>query len=237
MELQPRISKDFIYYGRRIIARRGMVSGGEDVASYPQEQLNEEEVQAFRAHFGVDHFGCVDLWVSLLTRDFLPRKSTLYHLLWALMFMKLYSTEKVLSRLAGTTPKTYRKWTWLMLLATGKLRPYVVSSFIKINWREYTKKSLTFASFCSILLCAKNRFAGRIVSDLTMAASAKFLLMEQISKSAPQNHFGKDGSPSNLRRRGCGMRLHWPYNLAILYGPTAHFQLEDFQTSQFFALA
>ena len=41
---------------------------------------------------------------------FLPK-----HLLWALMFLKQYANEGVLSGLAKVTPKTFHKWVWIVI--------------------------------------------------------------------------------------------------------------------------
>ena len=34
------------------------------------------------------------------------------HLLWALLFMKVYATEHIHASLAGCCEKTFRKWAW-----------------------------------------------------------------------------------------------------------------------------
>ena len=44
-----------------------------------------------------------------------------FHLLWALMFLKLYSSEDTMSRIVGTTAKTFRQRVWQMLAALNNL--------------------------------------------------------------------------------------------------------------------
>jgi hypothetical protein len=43
------------------------------------------------------------------------------------MFLKVYSTEEVLSLIAKTSRKTLRKWVWLLLPLIADMRPFVVS--------------------------------------------------------------------------------------------------------------
>ena len=51
------------------------------------------------------------------------------HLLWALMFLKMYAKEATTSRLAGgVDEKTYRKWVWLFVSAIADLEGDVVST-------------------------------------------------------------------------------------------------------------
>ncbi|KAI2498412.1 hypothetical protein MHU86_16109 [Fragilaria crotonensis] len=73
----------------------------------------------FRSHFGVSPTVCFMIWEkcksSFLVHNVLPR-----HLLWALMFLKIYATEDVLSTIAAVSRKTYRFWTWIVLMIIAK---------------------------------------------------------------------------------------------------------------------
>lgn len=51
----------------------------------------------------------------------LPKKARPEHLLWTLLFMKLYSAENVLAPMCGCDEKTFRKWVRLMMAAIGSL--------------------------------------------------------------------------------------------------------------------
>lgn len=52
----------------------------------------------------------------------------LHHLLWALLFLKVYRKESTLSILVGgVIEKTYRKWVWLYVAALASLESFVVS--------------------------------------------------------------------------------------------------------------
>ena len=49
----------------------------------------------------------------LVTMDILPSDGRFEHLLWALMFLKLYTRQKTLCSLAGgVDPETFCKLTW-----------------------------------------------------------------------------------------------------------------------------
>ena len=64
-----------------------------------------------------DHFSCymgvfLLLWVMLRTTDLMPAGGTFEHLLWTLMFMKIYCGQNPLCSLAGgINLETFQKWT------------------------------------------------------------------------------------------------------------------------------
>ena len=79
----------------------------------------------FKALFGVDTETCAVLWDELLST--MPDDSRPIHLLWCLLFIKVYGTEDVKSVITGAHPKTFRKWVWSFFDAISKLK--TVSSF------------------------------------------------------------------------------------------------------------
>lgn len=84
----------------------------------------------FRSHFGTTPALCAYLW-DRIDKLSLPAGAKWYHLLWALLFLKLYATEEVLSGMVGgVDEKTYRRWTWEILRALSELKDKVVSSYI-----------------------------------------------------------------------------------------------------------
>lgn len=82
--------------------------------------------QKYVAHFGVDSLVTAKIWD--MTKPSLPTKVKPKHLLWALMFMKVYNSELVFASWAGVTPKTYRKYCWMIIEAIAKQVRNVVSS-------------------------------------------------------------------------------------------------------------
>ena len=79
----------------------------------------------FRALFGASPAVCSVVW-SLASRS-LPPKARPIHLLWALLFLKVYATEHANASLAGVDEKTFRKWAWALLESISNLD--VVSCF------------------------------------------------------------------------------------------------------------
>lgn len=79
----------------------------------------------------LDHFGCApeiasSLWIRIKlnkTSD-VPAQARPQHLLWALLFMKVYSTESVLCSLCGgIDEKSFRKWKRIFIIEIAKLAP------------------------------------------------------------------------------------------------------------------
>ena len=62
--------------------------------------------------FGASLSTCVALWNIC---NFKGKKVQPKHLLWTMMFLKTYTSENVLARIAGTTPKTFRKWKFVVV--------------------------------------------------------------------------------------------------------------------------
>ena len=73
----------------------------------------------FRTFFGTSPQICELIWTNLdpfeqIAPDY-PGVQVV-HLLWALMFMKIYAEESVHCGLVGgVDEKTFRKWTWLFV--------------------------------------------------------------------------------------------------------------------------
>lgn len=71
----------------------------------------------FLAHFGVPALICEILWDKLgASLNFKPK-----HLLWALLFLKTYNTEHVMSTILKTDEKTLRKYVWMVVDALANL--------------------------------------------------------------------------------------------------------------------
>ena len=59
----------------------------------------------------------------------LPSNSQPYHLLWALLFMKLYNNEHMNAHVTGVDIKTFRKWSWILIEAIADLYDNMVSHY------------------------------------------------------------------------------------------------------------
>ena len=88
-----------------------MTSVARDILRIP-EYSPEREDTVFRGHFGVAMHIFVTLW-NLIASSVHEPGAHLKHLLWALLFLKMYSTESVHCGIIGwPDPKMFRKWSW-----------------------------------------------------------------------------------------------------------------------------
>jgi hypothetical protein len=93
------------------------------------ERSLQSEDRDFREFFGCGVLVFLSLWNLLDTTDSIPQKGTIEHLLWTLMFLKVYAKQRTLSALAGgVDPETFRRWCWRFIEAIASLQPYVVSA-------------------------------------------------------------------------------------------------------------
>ena len=65
--------------------------------------------RAFRGYFSLTPSLCVHVWDEI--ENLLPRGGKPFHLLWGLLYLKVYASEDVLVAFANTTRKTFRKWS------------------------------------------------------------------------------------------------------------------------------
>ena len=104
-----------IYTVGQAIMNRGRKSGYKD--------------RDFYSFFGCSQKVCADIWELLDPKETMPEDLEYKHLLWALMFLKLYTTEAILCALAGgVSKKTFRKWSWLVVNTISYLEADVVSN-------------------------------------------------------------------------------------------------------------
>ena len=110
---------NFIALAREIFKRT--LGFSEDVAN-----------RRFRGLFGISPNVCGKLW-CLLSNNRLA-SSQPRHLLWALLFLKSYANETVLSALTGADEKTQRLWIWRFLREISCLKLVsVISNFIRLK--------------------------------------------------------------------------------------------------------
>ena len=108
----------FFSLGKKILRRHNMLR-------------MKTERRRFQSTFGATPHHCAIVWEMLRDSPELPRWTQPYHLLWALLFMKVYASESVNAAIVGgVTEKTFWKWAWLLLHAKAFLHCDVVSSFL-----------------------------------------------------------------------------------------------------------
>ena len=86
------------------------------------------EERKFRALFGAGVAAVLELWLLLVSHDCVPPGGTIMFMLWTLMFVKVYPTDKTLRKLCGgASEKTIRRWVQLYASAIGWIEGEVVS--------------------------------------------------------------------------------------------------------------
>ena len=101
--LQP---ATFLYLSQKMTGRAASVS------TLPEKRR-------FRSLFGVSPELCSVIWSRLGGKQ--VKSGNPMHLLWALLFLKVYANEDVLSVIAGVSRKTYRKWVWVVVTLLSNL--------------------------------------------------------------------------------------------------------------------
>jgi hypothetical protein len=93
-----------------------------------RQRSRDREDRRFKAFFGVKPARAYETWSLLIGHRCLPPNAKPEYLLWALLFLKIYATEAVLSGLIGHDENTIRKWVWWLVKALAKLSKHLVSS-------------------------------------------------------------------------------------------------------------
>ncbi len=100
---------------------------------------NAPEDMRFCTFYGVLAIAVLDAWRKLTYHALVPKGEWFFHLLWALMFMKLYVTEPDMCANAGGScgdvdPRTFRKWVWPFIEALAELQYKVVSDLCLMHF-------------------------------------------------------------------------------------------------------
>lgn len=70
-------------------------------------------LRRYKSFFGISPTVCSIVWQE--SKDDHPHGATPKHLLWALSFLKQYSTEHYRRSIFQADEKTIRKWTWIFV--------------------------------------------------------------------------------------------------------------------------
>ena len=97
---------------------------------HPSRSTQLEE-HIFRQFFGCGVLVCLNLSCALCQAEITPEAGTISHLLWTLMFCKIYGKENTMCSLAGgVDPGTHSKWAWLFIDAIILLESQVISAIL-----------------------------------------------------------------------------------------------------------
>lgn len=106
----------------------GFLHLGRNILRTHKKIAAETERRRFHATFGTGPEMCTLIWGLLRAHDLLPSGGLPSHLLWGLMFLKLYCSESVHCAMAGgVDEKTFRKWAWIFVDAISYLEEHIVS--------------------------------------------------------------------------------------------------------------
>lgn len=96
----------------------------EDTLQFPANRRWKEGTveRKVRAFFGANIDVITQLW-NQIDNGNLDRLASPKHLLWALIFLKLYDSEDVHCRIVGwVDPKTFREWSWYFVEKIASLK-------------------------------------------------------------------------------------------------------------------
>mmetsp|Transcript_13384 Transcript_13384/g.25123 ORF Transcript_13384/g.25123 Transcript_13384/m.25123 type:complete len:294 (+) Transcript_13384:69-950(+) len=102
---------------------RGMVYAGNN-EKMENIQFNATNYSRFRSHYGTSPGVCAICWNQIANT--LPQHMVYSHLLWALMFLKVYATESVLASKCGVDEKTYRDKVWTIVKCIASIKRRVI---------------------------------------------------------------------------------------------------------------
>lgn len=80
-------------------------------------RTSQSAERSFRGMFGVTSTTASALWALL--ESTISKKTQPVHLLWTLLFLKVYSTKNIHFSIAKCDPKTFWKWVWYMVGPTS----------------------------------------------------------------------------------------------------------------------
>lgn len=89
--------------------------------------LGVSDDRSYKSHFGVSTDVTSLVWDGIRESKTCPLSIRPVYLLWALLFLKTYSTTEVLADAVGASRNTFRKWIWIVLRQIQKLKRKVVS--------------------------------------------------------------------------------------------------------------
>ena len=99
---------------------------------------------------------CVHVWDEI--DDAVPNGLMIFHLLWVLLFSKVYRTEDAMAAMVNTTQKTYRKWVRIVIEEIYSLT-YVSISHLLFDC------CILLTLFFILQINCENRFDDRMVDQ------------------------------------------------------------------------
>ena len=108
----------------RIFYERGL-----QIAGIRTITLNNTNMEYFRSHFGTSPGVASIIWDMIYFR--LPSSYSFIHVLWGLLFMKVYSTAPVLAGKVDADEGIFREKCWTIVRTIASLKCHVVRTSLK----------------------------------------------------------------------------------------------------------
>ena len=175
----------------------------------------------FLSHYGVSPQIVSILWDSILLN--LPPKCCSIHLLWCLLFLKVYASEAILSSIVGTNEKKYREHVWPVMRAIAALRVSTVSFLIAPQCLLSPVSCLYFM----LTPMFSHRFLFPVVSSIRMEDVVSYLSMGRISVSMNPPRSPVYGSPTSLKVLDSAMKSPLQFRQGILLGYMVLFHVDN----------
>lgn len=103
-----------------------MTAIASDMLSMPPRLPKKRKEQIFRGFFGAPISIIVMLW-NLIAPTIDKPGAMEKHILWALVFLKVYSTTEVYCRIVGWVhPDTFHKWSWYFIEKIASLKDQLI---------------------------------------------------------------------------------------------------------------
>ena len=102
---------------------------GDDIFKRAHGLSHVVRIRRFSALFGATPIACNRAWKMI--ENYLPPGCLPKHLLWAMIFIKIYATEHVNATITESDEKTFRKWVWIILNSSSNLK--LVCSIFKLD--------------------------------------------------------------------------------------------------------
>lgn len=111
---------------RDVTAMDSMETAAKEVMGIADKTYVQATIdRKVRAFFGAPIVVLADIWQRIQPLDRKAAKEK--HLLWACVFLHVYSTEEIHCRIVGgADPKTFREWSWYMLEKVAGLKETVI---------------------------------------------------------------------------------------------------------------
>lgn len=121
------------------LALIGMITIGLDYNKYNESSVNK----TFQSHYGVSVLLSWHLWSKLLESGELLSSNRAKHLFWTLLYVKVYSTQRVLCTMVKSCRETYRLHVHhiLTIMASWQVvsarRISTMLPFVPVTWVLY----------------------------------------------------------------------------------------------------